>query len=159
MKSLMKLYTSAASKTILLAAFCLLFPAVGSVRGQMTQPDTIKEKTVQADPNTQVYANQAAGEFTPGKGFQLAKNKFASLNISIYAMARYLNQMPDSTTWKDHLGNQRAFNGRNDFYWHRTMIWLTGFVGTPKFTYMATVWTIFPTQQTLVYGNLEIFVQ
>ena len=70
-------------------------------------------------------------------------------------MARYLNQMPGSATWYDHLGNERDFNGRNDFYWHRTMIWFTGYVGTPKFTYMATIWTIFPTQQTLVYGNLK----
>jgi hypothetical protein len=35
------------------------------------------------------------------------------------------------------------------------MIWFTGFVGTPKFTYMATVWTVMTTQQTLVYGNLR----
>jgi hypothetical protein len=35
------------------------------------------------------------------------------------------------------------------------MIWFSGWVGTPKFTYTATVWTIFTTQQTLVYGNLQ----
>jgi hypothetical protein len=143
-----------ASKIFLLAVICL-FLSPGKVFGQMAQVDTVKSQAVSEDPNDRVYFNQSAGEFTQGKGFQVAKNKFASLNISLYAMARYLNQMPDSTTWKDHLGNQRSFNGRNDFYWHRTMIWLTGYVGTPKFTYMATIWTIFPTQQTLVYGNLK----
>jgi hypothetical protein len=35
------------------------------------------------------------------------------------------------------------------------MVWLTGFVGTPKLTYMATIWTVTTTQQTLVYGNIN----
>ncbi|PWU02483.1 MAG: hypothetical protein C5B52_05320 [Bacteroidetes bacterium] len=101
------------------------------------------------------YANVASGEFTPGKGFDIARTKFGSLNISIYAMARYLNQMPGHQTWYDHLGREKTFTGRNDFYWHRVMIWFSGWLGTPKFTYTATVWTIMPTQQTLVYGNFQ----
>ena len=116
---------------------------------QTTQVDT------SSGPKSSTYPNQVtAGEFTPGKGFQISKTEFASLNISIYAMARYLNQLPPSQTWADHRDSLRPYTGRNDFYWHRTMIWFTGFVGTPKFTYMATVWTVFATQQTLVYGNL-----
>ncbi len=112
--------------------------------------------TTRNDPSVITYPNEiTAGEFTPGKGFQIAKNKFASLNISIYAMARYLNQMPGEQTWEDHLGVERDFTGRNDFFWHRTMIWFTGYVGTPKLTYMATAWTVFTTQQTLVYGNIS----
>jgi hypothetical protein len=154
MKRINGLIWRTASKVLLLAVICL-FPLPGNIFGQMEQIDTLKSKTISEDPNDRVYFNQSAGEFTQGKGFQVAKNKFASLNISLYAMARYLNQMPGDTTWTDHLGNKRDFNGRNDFYWHRTMIWFTGYVGTPKFTYMATIWTIFPTQQTLVYGNLK----
>lgn len=107
------------------------------------------------DPSTVIYQNQAAGEFTPGKGFMMVKNKYASLNISLYAMARYLNQMPGEQTWEDHQGIERELVGRNDFFWHRTMIWFTGYLGTPKLTYMATVWTVFTTQQTLVYGNIS----
>lgn len=122
-----------------------------SVLGQTTEQDTARH-----DPRYPVYPNEArAGEFTPGKGFLMAKNKFASLNISIYAMARYLNQMPGQQTWYDHRDSARTFNGRNDIFWHRTMIWFTGYVGSPKLTYMATVWTVFTTQQTLVYGNIQ----
>lgn len=99
--------------------------------------------------------NMASGEFTPGKGFQLVKNDFASLNISMYAQARYLNQLPGYQTWKDHLGRTQNLVGRNDFAWHRAMIWFTGYVGNPRFTYMASVWTVMTTQQTLVYGNLK----
>src|SRR4051812_15023628 len=116
-----------------------------SVVGQ----NVINDTTKLYDPRTPVYQNETgAGEFSPGKGFQVAKNEFASLNISLYAMARYLNQLPGTghQTWTDHLGNERSLTGRNDFYWHRTMIWFTGYVGSPKMTYMATVWTIFPTQ-------------
>jgi hypothetical protein len=100
------------------------------------------------------YPNLIAGEVTPGRGFDLVKSKVASLNVSVYAIVRYLNQLPGNQNWTDHLGNQMQFVGRNDFYWHRTMLWFSGFVLTPKMTYTATVWTIMTTQQTLVYGNL-----
>lgn len=101
------------------------------------------------------YANVASGEFTPGRGFDLVRTRFGSLNISMYMLARYLNQLPGHQTWQDHLGRDRDFVGRNDFFWHRTMIWFSGWVGTPKLTYAATVWTVFTTQQTLVYGNIQ----
>ena len=54
--------------------------------------------------------NTAAGEFTPGKGFQLVKNEFASLNVSIYAMVRWVNQMPGESTWYDHRDSLRSFD-------------------------------------------------
>jgi hypothetical protein len=101
------------------------------------------------------FSNIATGEFTPGKGFDLVRTKFGTLNISLYMMARYLNQMPGEQVWQDHLGRDRDFVGRNDFFWHRTMIWFSGWLGTPKLTYTATVWTVFTTQQTLVYGNFQ----
>lgn len=100
------------------------------------------------------YPNYASGEFTPGKGFDMVQSSYGTLNISIYAIARYLNQLPGYQTWEDHLGRTREFTGRNDFFWHRTMIWFNGWLGTPKLTYVATVWTVFTTQQALIYGNI-----
>jgi hypothetical protein len=150
MKMMKKYFKVARINLILLAAGCLT-----TANAQMSMQDTSTVSRDMRDQYDIVYKNMSAGEFTPGRGFQLAKNNFASINLSIYAMVRYLNQMPGKDLWYDHLGNEREFSGRNDFYWHRTMIWLTGFVGTPKLTYMATIWTIFPTQQTLVYGNLK----
>src|SRR6478735_11395536 len=101
------------------------------------------------------YTNIASGEFTPGKGFDIVRTKFGRLNIGIYAMARYLNQLPGHQTFQDHLGRTKEITGRNDIYWHRSMIWFSGWLGTPKLKYNATVWTIFPTQQTLVYGQIQ----
>ncbi len=101
------------------------------------------------------YENVASGEFTPGKGFDLVRTKFGTLNISIYAIARYLNQLPPHQTFYDHLERPREITGRNDIYWHRSMIWFSGWLGTPKLRYNATVWTIFTTQQTLIYGQIQ----
>ena len=41
------------------------------------------------------WENYASGEFTPGRGFDMVKTKYGSLNISLYAIARYLNQCRD----------------------------------------------------------------
>ncbi len=116
---------------------------------------SLKEKPLMLLNDTTYSDNLASGEFTPGKGFQIVRNDFASLNISIYGMVRYLNQLPGEQVWQDHLGRNKSLVGRNDFHWHRTMIWFTGYAGDPRFTYMATVWTVMSTQQTLVYGNLK----
>ncbi len=138
-----------------LAPFLLFAVVVYAPDDLFGQNYVASEDSTQVDPNQTIYRNQAAGEFTPGKGFAMVKNQFASLNLSIYAMARYLNQMPGEQTWTDHRGVERTYTGRNDIFWHRTMIWFTGHLGTPKLTYMATVWTVFTTQQTLVYGNIS----
>lgn len=121
------------------------------LQAQLEQSVFFKDTTRELD----TYPNMVAGELTPGKGFSIVKTKVASLNIGLYSIVRYLNQLPGEQTWQDHLGRERANTGRNDFYWHRVMIWFTGFVMTPKLTYTATVWTIMTTQQTLVYGNLQ----
>jgi hypothetical protein len=125
-------------------------------QNEVPQQDSVQEailvKRGVVKDNT--YENFASGEFTPGKGFDLVKTKYGSLNISLYAIARYLNQLPGHQTWQDHLGRDREFTGRNDFFWHRTMIWFSGWLGTPKLTYVATVWTVFTTQQSLIYGNI-----
>jgi hypothetical protein len=110
---------------------------------------------VKRGPVDSSYSNVASGEFTPGRGFDMVRSKFGSLNISLYAIARYLNQLPAKQTFTDHLGRERDITGRNDIYWHRVMIWFSGWVGLPKLRYNAAVWTIFPTQQTLVYGQIQ----
>jgi len=138
---------------IFLAAF---FPSAGYAQNEVPQQDSsnivvLIKRGVQKDTG---YLNYASGEFTPGRGFDMVRTKYGSLNISIYAIARYLNQLPGNQTWYDHLGRTRNFVGRNDFFWHRTMIWFSGWLGTPKLTYVATVWTVFTTQQALIYGNI-----
>lgn len=142
----------------LLLVTCVAPTAAKAQNGVPADEDSIQTIPIKVQRGMildSTYKNVASGEFTPGRGFDIARSKFGSLNISVYALVRYLNQMPGHQTWYDHLGRPREFVGRNDFYWHRTMIWFSGFIGTPKLRYTAAVWTIMPTQQTLVYGNIQ----
>jgi hypothetical protein len=113
-------------------------------------PETDLPKT-----GDQEYPNQIAGEFTPAKGFDLVKTSWASLNISVYGLFRYVNQLPADQTYLDHLGRERDVKSRNDLNWHRTMVWLTGFFYVPEFRYNITLWSLPTTQQTLLFGNLQ----
>src|SRR6478735_4163004 len=143
------------SVLLVLFSVCSLYSINTSAQNTVPQQDSTEAFLVKRGAfKDSTYENYASGEFTPGKGFDLVKTKYGSLNISIYAIARYLNQLPGEQTWQDHLGRDREFIGRNDFFWHRTMIWFSGWLGTPKLTYVATVWTVFTTQQALIYGNI-----
>lgn len=102
-----------------------------------------------------VYRSGIAGEFTPAKGFDLVRTDRASLNISMYGLFRYLNQLPDSQRFRDHLGRLRFTRTRNDLNWHRTMVWLSGFFWLQQFRYNITLWSLPTTQQTLLFGNLQ----
>jgi hypothetical protein len=137
-------------KVLLIAVFIFIInsPSMAQLDQSVIQKDS-------TDNETTSYPNMTAGELTPGKGFSIVKTQKASLNIGLYSIVRYLNQLPGEQVWKDHLDRERTLTGRNDFYWHRAMIWFSGFVLTPKLTYTATVWSIMTTQQTLVYGNLQ----
>jgi len=114
-----------------------------------------------ADPRPQTadsslrFPNTTAGEFTPATGFDIVKTPRGTLNISMYGLFRYLNQMPAGQTFTDHLGRVRDVDPRNDINWHRTMIWLTGFFWDPKFRYNITSWSLGATQQTLIFGNVQ----
>lgn len=101
------------------------------------------------------YPNQYMGQFTPGSGFDLIRTERGSLNISVYGLFRFLDQMPANQTFTDHLGRERPVAARNDINWHRTMIWLSGFFYDPKFRYTITAWSLPTTEQTLVFGLLR----
>jgi len=111
-------------------------------------PDSTKAKMDKFD-------NLYQGQFTPGAGFDIIRTDRGSLNISVYGLFRYLNQLPGEQTFQDHLGRERTVKTRNDLNWHRTMVWLTGFFYDPKFRYNITLWSLPSTQQTLLFGNLR----
>jgi hypothetical protein len=112
-------------------------------------PPTSEPAAADGQPNT------TAGEFTPARGFDIFKNDVVSFNISFYGLFRYLNQLPAEQVFSDHLGRERTVDTRQDFNWHRTMVWLTGFFFVPQFRYNITLWSLGSTQQTLLFGNLQ----
>ena len=141
-----------ASRCVLVLAACLLAILPSRVLGQDETGRVTLDTATKADSS---YPNGVAGEFTPAKGFDIAKTQRASLNISFYGLFRYMNQTPGGQTFVDHLGRTRTVKARNDLNWHRTFVWLTGFFWDPKFRYNISLWSLPTTQQTLLFGNLQ----
>lgn len=124
-------------------------PALAAQDEAATSPADTATKADSALQNT------IAGEFTPGKGFDIVRTDKSSLNISVYGLFRFMSQNPGDQSFTDHLGRVREVKTRNDLNWHRTFVWLTGFFWDPKFRYNISLWSLPTTQQTLLFGNLQ----
>jgi hypothetical protein len=94
------------------------------------------------------------GEFNPGRGFTVGQGKYGKLNLSGYMVARYLNQLPSSQSATDHLGRPIAVTPRQDFQFHRVMLFSQGWLFSPKFQYSTFLWTVQDTNQVAVGGAL-----
>lgn len=143
------------------AAGILLFASVGMVSRAASAQDEASIPAVEDTIETQKqarYLNNIAGEFTPAKGYDVINTSRGSLNISAYGLFRYVNQMPGEQTYTDHLGRKRTVKARNDINWHRSMIWFSGFFGSPQFRYTLTVWSLPTTQQAMTFGYLQYTV-
>jgi len=119
------------------------------------QEDPGRDPSDTAGVADSLYTSSIGGEFRPAKGFDIVRTRRSSLNISFYGLFRYMNQMPGSQTFTDHLGRERTVKARNDLNWHRTFVWLTGFFWVQKFRYNISLWSLPTTQQTLLFGNLQ----
>lgn len=145
-----------------LAGTCSLIAAMtGLCRGQddAGPPPIADSTTIAREKQVEKYVNLYQGQFTPGSGFDIIRTERGSLNISVYGLFRYVNQLPANQQFTDHLGRTRTPKMRNDINWHRSMIWLTGYFVNPKFRYNITAWSLASTEQTLVFGNLRYLLR
>ena len=94
------------------------------------------------------------GAVEPGKGFLVGKTEFGDLYISVYALVRYLNQMPANQIFFDHLGRPHEVDPRNDIYIHRILVFLRGWIALPKLQYQIIFWTVNTTDQKAIFGLL-----
>ena len=94
------------------------------------------------------------GEFNPGRGFTVARGEYGQLNLSGYMVARYLNQLPATQSATDHLDRPIPVNPRQDFQFHRVMLFSQGWLFSPKFQYLTFVWTVQDTNQIALGGAL-----
>jgi hypothetical protein len=62
--------------------------------------------------------------------------------------------MPGQQTATDHLGRPLVVDPRNDFQFHRVMLFSQGWLFSPKFQYSTFVWTVQDTNQVAVGGAL-----
>ena len=105
-----------------------------------------------SEPRTPTKRIETWGEFDPGDGFLVGRGDAGELAISAYAMVRYVNQTPGTQTFTDHLGNERTVDGRNDIHPHRIIVYLKGWLGTPKLIYTVFFWTVNTTDQDALFG-------
>ncbi len=94
------------------------------------------------------------GVYDPGTGFVVARSDYGELDISAYGMVRYMSQHDDDQVFTDHLGNERPVDPRSDLFSHRIMVFLKGWMGSPKLIYNITLWTVNTTDQDALFANL-----
>ena len=92
------------------------------------------------------------GEFDPGDGFLIGRSSAGELAISGYALIRYVNQLPAHQTFTDHFGNERSVDPRNDIFPHRIIVYLKGWLATPKLVYTVFLWTVNTTDQDALFA-------
>src|SRR6187401_1010820 len=88
------------------------------------KPDTAQPHadTAQPKPTEEPAPIPTWGAVEPGKGFLVGRTSFGDLSISGYALVRYLNQLPATQSFVDHLGDSHPIDTRNDIYSHRVMV-------------------------------------
>jgi len=94
------------------------------------------------------------GVYDPGTGFVVGKSSFGELDISAYGMVRYMSQHDGDQKFTDHLGNERTVDPRDDIFSHRVMVFLKGWMGSPKLIYNITLWTVNTTDQDAIFANV-----
>jgi hypothetical protein len=94
------------------------------------------------------------GEFEPGDGFLVGRNSAGELSISGYLLVRWIDQTPPGQSFTDHLGNTHPVDARNDIFAHRAMVFLKGWIGTPKLIYTVLFWTVNTTDQQGIFPIL-----
>lgn len=71
-------------------------------------------------------------DFTSGNGVVVAKSSNGELRIAGYMVMRYLNQLPASQSFTDHLGVSRKIDTANYFSApHRILFSFTGWIYDP----------------------------
>lgn len=132
------------------AATVLVDQSSGQSGGQGQSGGDDKFKLPQAsEGNSAIF-----GEFNPGRGFTVAQGEFGKLNLSGYMAVRYLNQLPASQSAVDHLGRPIAVTPRQDFQFHRVMLFSQGWLFSQNFQYSTFLWTVQDTNQVAVGGAL-----
>jgi len=82
------------------------------------------------------------GDFTAGgAGFRIADTDYGTLNFSVWAYARYLNQKNLDETYTDSFGRTKTLDLRNDLLLNKVNLYFKGWIYDPKFSYMFFVWT------------------
>jgi hypothetical protein len=135
--------------------------SASSTNKQTAQPSDPNSTLAQGNNDDKSLLPQASsgnnaifGEFNPGRGFTVGRGEYGELNLSGYMAVRYLNQLPGQQSATDHLGRAVPIDPRQDFQFHRVMLFSQGWLFSPKFQYTTFLWTVQDTNQVAVGGAL-----
>jgi len=119
-------------------------------------PATEGENAHSAAPQKRTPSSriESWGDFEPGEGFLVGRSSVGELSISAYALVRWIDQTPAGQTFTDHLGNTHPVDARNDIFAHRAMLFVKGWLGTPKLIYTVLFWTVNTTDQKGIFPIL-----
>lgn len=118
------------------------------------EPPPVEPERSAAEGVAEVPAAETWGYFDPGKGFLIGRREIGEVSLSVYGLLRYMNQVDHDGVFTDHLGNERPVDQRNDFFSHRIIVYLNGWIGLPKLKYTVFLWTVNTTDQRAIFMNL-----
>lgn len=102
--------------------------------------------------------DKKAGNYEPGKGFVLARNKDGEISFSLFTYMRYLNQKGLDDTYTDDFGRPFTLDIRNDVQLAKVNMSFKGWLFDPQFRFLVYTWTSNTSQgdpaQVVVAGNL-----
>ena len=117
-------------------------------------PESEKAHSAAPPKRTPSSRIESWGDFEPGEGFLVGRSSVGELSISAYALVRWIDQRPAGQTFTDHLGNTHPVDARNDIFAHRAMLFVKGWLGTPKLIYTVLFWTVNTTDQKGIFPIL-----
>jgi hypothetical protein len=99
------------------------------------------------------------GMYTPAQGFKVADTEHGDLSIRVFTYVRYINQKELEETYTNAFGRVLPVQQRQDLQLNKAQVYFFGWLLSPKFRYLAYVWTSNTSQglsaQVVVAGNLS----
>src|SRR5690242_1859095 len=97
---------------LLVIVSLLVTQLFSTVKAEMTDQEIRDE--IQTEVQKQIRASapttidQKKIDFTSGNGLPLINSPYGDMKLTIYMMMRYINQLPATQTFEDHLGRTRT---------------------------------------------------
>lgn len=115
----------------------------------------LKADEMSQTKTTPTTIDQSKIDFKSGKGIPLVRSSNGELKMNLYLLVRYLNQLPATQSFEDHLGNTHNIDTANYISApHRVILNFNGWLYDPRFLYQTAVWTVNSTDKVAVLGSL-----
>ncbi len=143
---------------LLLVVAILSGPLLSELKAEVTL-DQVREEVERqmkaSPPTAPPPIDQNKIDFKSGNGIPLVRSPNGEMKMNLYMLVRYLNQMPATQSFEDHLGNPHDIDTANFISApHRVLLSFSGWIYDPRFLYQSTLWTVNSTDKVAVIGYL-----